>query len=89
MQENQYHNEQKTTTNVSKFDLRTMFLANSGGLSSKRILGVIGFLVCIGLLIFAFILEKEVPSFADMVLVASSSLIGVDSFKNIFSKTTS
>jgi len=44
-----------------RFDLRTIFLANSGGLSSKRILGVFGFLVCLILLVISFILEREVP----------------------------
>jgi hypothetical protein len=52
-----------STTNVkdNRFDWRTIFLANSGGLSSKRILGVFGFLTCIGLMIAAFIMEKDVP----------------------------
>jgi len=64
-------------------------LANSGGLSSKRILGVLGYIVCLGLLVASFILEKDVPDFSDMVLIASTSLIGVDSFRGIFSKNTS
>lgn len=72
-----------------RFDWRTIFLANSGGLSSKRILGVLGYIVCLGLLVASFILEKDVPNFSDMVLIASTSLIGVDSFRGIFSKNTS
>lgn len=64
----------------------TIFMARSGGISSKRLLGVVGFFICLGLLLAAFILEKEVPTFADMVLVASTSLVGVDAFRGIFSR---
>ncbi len=71
---------------LNKYNWRTIFLANSGGFSSKRLLGVLGFLVCLVLLILSFILEKDIPSFADMVLIASSSLVGVDAFRGIFSR---
>ena len=67
---------------------QSIFMAKSGGFSSKRICGVVGFLVCIGIFIAAFILEKEVPTFGDMVIVTSASLIGVDAFRGIFSRQT-
>lgn len=63
-------------------------MANSGGFSSKRISGFIGFAVCIVLLIAGFITGKEVPEFGDMVIVTSASLLGIDAFKGIFSKQT-
>ena len=66
----------------------TIFMAKSGGISSKRLLGVVGFFLCLGLLLAAFIMEREVPTFADMVLIASSSLVGVDAFRGIFSRNT-
>lgn len=72
-----------------RFDLRTIFLANSGGLSSKRIIGVLGFAICVGLLIAGFIVEKEIPEFADMVIITSSSLLGLDSFRGLFTRSTS
>ena len=82
------------TTNRRKnkqpnFDWRTIFVANAGGFSSKRVLGVFGFLTCLGLLISGFIMDKEVPQFADMVIITSSSLIGIDAFRGIFSRNTS
>jgi hypothetical protein len=61
-------------------------MARSGGWSSKRFLGVLGFITSLTLLISAFIMDKEVPKFADMVLIASSSLVGVDAFRGIFTK---
>jgi len=69
-----------------EYNWRTLFMARSGGWSSKRFLGVLGFITSLTLLISAFIMDKEVPKFADMVLIASSSLVGVDAFRGIFTK---
>jgi hypothetical protein len=38
-----------------KFDWRTIFLKDSGGLSSKRVLGVIGFIISAIIFVFGFI----------------------------------
>jgi len=64
-----------------------MFFANSGGYSSKRILGVLGFVTCCIIFILAFSLNKEIPEFADILLITSASLCGVDSVANIFTKS--
>ena len=72
-----------------KIPLISMFLAKSGGLSSKRICGIFGYFICLGLLVAAFVLEKKVPDFADMLLITSTSLLGVDAFKGIFSRNLS
>lgn len=71
----------------SKFDWRTIFIANSGGLSSKRICGVLGWILCLILLIVSFCCDKEVNEFADYVLITSASLLGVDSLSGIFTKS--
>jgi len=47
---------QENTCN--KIPLKTIFLANSGGFSSKRIAGLVGWLVALGLLIASFIFQK-------------------------------
>lgn len=65
---------------------QSIFMARSGGYSSKRICGFIGFFICVGLLVAAFIMDKEVPTFADMVIISSASLIGVDAFRGIISR---
>ncbi len=70
----------------TKMSWKTIFLAHSGGFSSKRVCGVIGWLVCIILLIAGFILEKPISEFADYVLITSASLLGVDSLTGVFSK---
>lgn len=79
----QRYTKPKLTTRTS---WKTIFFAHSGGFSSKRICGVLGWIVCMGLLIAGFILEKPVNEFADYVLITSASLLGVDSLAGIFSK---
>lgn len=64
----------------------TLFLKNSGGLSSKRLLAIVGFFTCIILLIAAFITGKEVPEFGDIVLISCLSLYGVEIIPSIWSK---
>lgn len=81
-----FHNQQNIFPHAN---WQSIFMAKSGGFSSKRIAGFIGFFVCIGLLIAAFIMEREVPNFGDMVIVTSASLLGIDAFRGIFSRQTS
>lgn len=83
------HKPKRRRPKDPKSDWKTIFIAHGGGFSSKRIVGVIGAFICFGMLIAAFIMEKEVPQFADMVIVTSTSLLGVDAFRGVFSKTTS
>ena len=64
----------------------TLFLKNSGGLSSKRLLAMVGFFTCIILLVAAFITGREVPEFGDVVLISCLSLYGVEIIPNIWSK---
>lgn len=70
-----------------RYDWRTVFLKNSGGFSSKRLLSVIGFLTCIVLLIASFILERPVPDFAEVMLICCVSLYGVDTIPSFWNKT--
>ena len=82
--------DNKTKLDIpDKISWKSIFIARSGGFSSKRIAGILGWIVCLVIFIFAFILEKEIPTFADMVIVASSSLLGIDAFQGIFNKSSS
>ena len=73
--------------NSTRYNWKTIFVANSGGLSSKRVCGVLGWMVCLALLIISYIQQQEVNEFADYVLITSASLLGVDSLAGIFTKT--
>lgn len=68
-------------------NLKSIFQANSGGLSSKRVCGVLGWLVCLVLFVWAFVANKQVPDFGDFIIIASSSMLGIDSLSNMFSKS--
>lgn len=73
---------------TTKTSWKTIFFANSGGFSSKRIAGILGWLCCIGVFLAGFILGKEIPEFGDMIIVMASSLLGIDSVANVFQKRT-
>ena len=70
-----------------KIPFITLFQANSGGLSSKRVCGVLGWIVCLVLLICSAICKFSIDEFADYVLITSASLLGVDSLQGIFTKS--
>ena len=72
---------------MDKFNWRTIFQANSGGFSSKRVFGALGMIICLGLLIASFVMERPIPDFAELVYVTSASLLGLDNVTGIFSKT--
>lgn len=80
-----YNNNKKKKD--PRFDWRTLFLKNSGGISSKRVLSIIGILSCVGIFIASFITGKPVPEFGDVLLVGCISLYGVDVIPNFYTKT--
>jgi len=43
--------------------------------------------ICLGLLIAAFITQKPLPDFTEIVYITSASLLGLDNVTGIFSKT--
>ena len=75
---NRYINKSNKNKDYSRFDWRTIFLKNSGGISSKRVIAIFGVLICFGLLIAGFIMEKTIPDFAEIVFIGCLSLYGVE-----------
>lgn len=70
-----------------RFDWHTIFIKNSGGLSSKRICGVLGWLICLGLLVTGFVIEREIPQYGELIAIISASLLGIDSVTGIWNKS--
>lgn len=64
--------------------LRSIFQANSGDLSSKRVCGVAGFIVVIGIAIACTITGVQAPAIVADILYACVALLGVDSITNIW-----
>lgn len=87
MQNHQQFKYKEKNKGYSRFDWRTIFLKNSGGISSKRVIALLGVGICFGLLIAAFVNEKEIPEFAEIVFIGCLSLYGVDIIPNFWSKT--
>lgn len=69
------------------FDWTSLFMKDSGGFSSKRVLSFLGFITCIIIFIIAFITEKDVPDFGDTLLICCVSLYGVEIGTNWYSKS--
>lgn len=67
--------------------LNSLFSSKNGSISSKRVCGVLGFLVILGLLIYSTIAQKPIPNeVAIGVLTTVAALLGVDSVTSIWKK---
>lgn len=82
-----YNKQKKSIHTVNRFDWRTIFLRNSGGISSKRVIALLGVLISFGLLISAFIMDKNVPEFGEIVFIGCLSLYGVEAIPNFWTKS--
>ena len=79
--------QQEDKNDVTKMGwLHSLFVATKGSISSKRVCGVIGFLVVLLISIFCIIKGSESPDVVSTVLVVSASLLGIDSVTNVFKK---
>jgi len=56
----------------------TLFQKNSGGISSKRVIAILGVTISFALLISGYIQEKDIPEFAEVVFIGCLSLYGID-----------
>ena len=67
-----------------KIPIKTIFQAASGGYSSKRVFGGLGFMTSIGIAITCTILGTQAPLIVSEILYASMALLGVDSITSIW-----
>lgn len=65
-------------------NVKSVFLATKGSISSKRVCGFLGWLTCLAVLVYCTILTVQAPLFADGVLIATTALLGVDSVTSIW-----
>lgn len=70
-----------------KFNWITLFQKNSGGISSKRVIALLGALICFGILIAGFITGKEIPEYGDIIFIGCLSLYGVEIIPNFWNKS--
>ena len=61
-------------------------LSPNSGVSSKRVCGVAGWIVCLALVIFCTITQTPSPEAMEMLFICATSLLGVDSITSIWKK---
>lgn len=67
-------------------ELKSIFVSTKGSLSSKRICGVFGWLVCLIVTIYCTYKGTQAPLIADSIILATVALLGVDSITGIWKK---
>ncbi len=65
--------------------LKQVFTSHSG-VSSKRLCGVVGWFVCLGVLIYCAVNVIQAPLMIDTVLWCIMGLLGIDSITSIWKK---
>ena len=65
--------------------LITIFQKNSGGLSSKRVCGFLGWIVIMFCCIWCVIKGTDAPDFITELIIGCASLLGVDSIGDAIS----
>lgn len=63
-----------------------LIVTSHSGISSKRVCGVIGWLVSLGVMIYCTIFTIQAPLMIDTVLWCCMGLLGIDSITGIFYK---
>lgn len=71
---------------TTKQFLKSIFLNQPNSISSKRICGVLGWLLCLGVLGYCTYNEIQAPVMIDTIIISSTALLGVDSITNIWKK---
>lgn len=67
--------------------LLSLLSASVGTLSSKRLCGIMGWIVCLGILIYCTLTKTQAPDVFEITIITSSGLLGLDTITNIWKKT--
>ncbi len=59
-------------------------VTSHSGISSKRVCGLTGWLVCLGVLIYCTLMCVQAPLITDTVLYCCMGLLGIDSITGIW-----
>ena len=65
-------------------DFIIKLIGSHTGISSKRVCGIMGWLLCLIILIYCSITNKQAPDMIDTVLYCCMGLLGIDSVTNIW-----
>ena len=59
-------------------------IQSHSGVSSKRVCGFIGWIICLGVLIYCTITQIQAPDITDSIIYACLGLLGIDSVTGIW-----
>ena len=65
--------------------IKSILVSTKGSISSKRVCGVLGWFICVGVMVYCTIVDKQAPIVVDSVLLGSAAMLGVDSITGIWS----
>ena len=71
---------------TTKQFLKSIFLNQPNSISSKRICGVLGWFLCLGVLGYCTYKDIQAPVMVDTIVITSAALLGVDSIMNIWKR---
>ena len=71
---------------VMKKFITSMLSAEKGSISSKRVCGVIGWIVVLFIYIYSVVTSKTIPSDILDLIIACCALLGLDSITSIWQK---
>lgn len=71
---------------TTKQFLTSIFLNQPNSISSKRICGALGWLLCLVILGYCTFKQVQAPVMIDSIVIASTTLLGVDSIMNIWKR---
>lgn len=66
--------------------IKSLFSAEKGSISSKRVIGVIGYIVVLVLYTYCTINQIQMPNITSDIIFALTALLGVDSVTKIWRK---
>lgn len=67
-------------------DFVKQMLRGESGISSKRVCGVLGWLVSIGVILYCTTTKTQAPEIMDTFILGIMGLLGIDSVTNIWKK---
>lgn len=63
-----------------------LIVSSHSGISSKRFCGLVGWLTCLGIIIYCTVTCIQAPVIVDTVLYCCMGLLGIDSITGIWKK---
>lgn len=64
--------------------ITSILSGEKGSLSSKRLCGFIGWLVCVSVLLMCTVWDRQAPEMTATIIYASTALLGLDSVTDIW-----